>query len=300
MKRTLSILLSITMLPILSFSSVSADIGGESPSISESHVMYVTHNAQTGLDTYSSFVKEPPAALKNAVLSEPGFEGLDTEPSIIPASVIGKDDRKPVSNYKAKPYSCICLLKVKWPNGRTTYGTGWLFKADGVATAGHCVYNKERGGWADTITVYPGRNGDNLPYSSATAVNMGVATPYTDNRDANYDYGLLKLSSSIGNQCGWLGYTYNGGKKGGSIRLIGYPGDLPSENGTGKYQYESTGTIQSLTENRLFYDADSFDRQSGSPLIYGSTVIGVHTQGTSTQNKGKRIHYDMYEWMKEW
>lgn len=285
--RLLSMFLAVTMLPLLSFSSISAE--------TDDHVVYVSHNIATGVDTYTSIAKEPPDELKDLVLSEPGYSGTDSYNSIMPFTVIGAENRKKVTNYKVKPYSSICRISVKWPNGASTYGTAWLFKNNSAVTAGHCIFNKSRGGWASSVTVYPGYNESNRPYGSATATDMGIATPYSDNKDNNYDYGLLKLSSSIGNQCGWLGYTYNGGAVNSSIKLIGYAGDLDS-----KYQYESTGKITSLTANRLAYDADAGGGQSGGPLFVGSTVVGIHTQSATNINRGKRIHYDMFEWMKNW
>lgn len=292
------------MFPFLAFSSVTAE--------QEECITYVTHNAVTGIDSYMSIPINPPEELKNAVLSQPGFAGTETDDSILsdsdlelgavsPSSVIPPDNRKMITNYSSKPYSCICRIFIKWPNGEKTKGTAWLFNSTSAVTAGHCVYNKTKGGWADSITVHPGYNNGKSPYGSATAINMGTADPYIENANANYDYALLQLSSAIGSKCGWLGYTYNGGAINNTIKVIGYQKDLPVNN-KGQYQYESSGTIKQVTQNRLHYDADTEEGTSGGPVMLGSTAIAVHTNGVGSTglNKGKRIHYDMYEWMKEW
>ena len=297
MKRTLLVILVVSLF-IFPYSVVAHAEGGENIS----QVQYVTYNPSTGQETYSYFNKIPPANLENKTLTQSGFIGTvplesPSEETIAPRTVIGDDNRKPVTNYNNLPYRAICYVSATFPNGKSYRSTGWLFSKDGVVVAGHSIYNPDRGGWASKIIVYPARNGSSKPYS-ANATTYGLATPYTESQDPNYDYGLLKLDKSIGNTVGYLGYTYNGGAVDKTIRVIGYPSKV--DDVTKYIQYESSGKIKNVYTNRLHYTADTSGGQSGSPILLGSTAIGVHTSGNTSVNKGKRIHYDMYAWMNAW
>lgn len=301
MKKALSILLTLTFI-LLPCSVVQA----KTTTLSDAQMQYVTYNVNTQEETYSYYNVEPPAELANSILARPGFTGtapLDEpiESSISPRTVFGEDNRSPVTNYNILPYRAICYVNATFSDGYTGRSTGWLFSPDGAVVAGHAIYNPERGGWANTVVVYPARNNNNKPYT-VEAYEFGLATPYAENQDANYDYGLLKLEQSIGNTVGYLGYTYNGGAVGNTIRVIGYPVNVTNQTATQYIQYESSGTIDSVYANRLYYNADATGGQSGAPLFLGNsnTVIGIHTHSSTNVNKGKRIHYDMYDWMNNW
>lgn len=298
MKKALSFLLSITLI-LLPCSAVQAEA---TPTATQ--MQYITYNANTQEETYSYYNLEPPTELANSILTKPGFAGTaplnePIESNISPRSIFGEDDRTPVTNYNTLPYRAICYVNATFPDGYTGRSTGWLFSPDGVVVAGHSIYKPDRGGWASSVVVYPARNNNNRPYSSE-AYEFGIATPYAESQDVNYDYGLLKLEQPLGNTVGYLGYAYNGGAVGNTVRVIGYPGKY---NGVTQYiQYESSGIIQNVNANRLYYTAETSDGQSGAPVFLGSsnTVIGVNTHGATNTNRGKRIHYDMYAWMSEW
>jgi len=46
-----------------------------------------------------------------------------------------------------------CRIRIAFPRGRRVVCSGWIIGRDTVATAGHCVYNKEAGGYARQIYV---------------------------------------------------------------------------------------------------------------------------------------------------
>lgn len=60
-----------------------------------------------------------------------------------------------------------------------------------------------------------------------------------------------------------------------------------------------SGNIIAQSEYRLWYPIDTTNGQSGSPIyIQNALAVGVHTSGLTAWNGGKRIHEDMFNWMK--
>lgn len=118
--------------------------------------------------------------LRGEDLVSPSFEGrkngredwgyllentkLNYSPNILTYSVIGIDDRIRVNDTTSYPYSAIVHVATQYNNGEIYGCTGALINKDTVLTAGHCIYNKEIGGWATNVIVTPCRNGGQAPY----------------------------------------------------------------------------------------------------------------------------------------
>lgn len=254
---------------------------------------FATKNLTTGEVTYLK-ASDLPATRSNATVV-PAYEGPESLPSIMPRDVIGGDNRTKVSDTTVFPFRAIGFILVTWPNGVTSSATAWLFKSDAIVTAGHCVYDKDRGGWATRVTFYPGRNGSSTPYGSAYSIEISSTTPWIQNEDSTMDYALVKLNRTIGSQTGWFGYGYEQTSVGTKVRITGYPGE---KNQT---QWYMSGNILAQSANRLWYTIDTTDGQSGAPIYLPTyTAVGVHTDGLTTWNGGKRIHKDMFDWMKSY
>ena len=88
------------------------------------------------------------------------------------------------------PYSAICYVVCTWADGYSARGSGTVVGPNDILTALHVVYNANRGGWATSITVYPGADTSpfSAPYGSFT--NWGRVNGRTTNWDTNGD-GLL-------------------------------------------------------------------------------------------------------------
>jgi len=84
---------------------------------------------------------------------------------LVPEVIIGADDRQRIADTSALPYRWICDLSITDATGLEWLGTGWLASRRLVITAGHCVYLTNQGGWARRITVAPGRDGADQPYT---------------------------------------------------------------------------------------------------------------------------------------
>ncbi len=94
------------------------------------------------------------------------------------------------------PYRTIVLLDVRFPTSRGTC-TGFLVGAHTVATAGHCLYNRDAGGWAVAVGVIPGVNGIDAPFGRQTATVFDVAPGYVRTGDPSLDYGAITLASDL-------------------------------------------------------------------------------------------------------
>lgn len=95
--------------------------------------------------------------------------------------------------------------------------TGTMIGPRHVVTAGHCIYDRSNSAWM-TFNVSPGQAGTGLfPYGSVAFPSSGFNWYFTpegwrqsspDGGTRQYDFGLLVLPQSIGNQTGWMGWWY--------------------------------------------------------------------------------------------
>lgn len=111
-----------------------------------------------------------------------------------------------------------------------------------------------------------------------------------NNRDSNYDCGMITFSSNIGNTTGWLGLYSNPGKSfiGSEFRMTGY-------SGTWAQMLIGRGSIANSTTKRLIHNIDTMPGTSGAAIYKkfannGWTSVGIHTNGGSTSNSGTRVH----------
>jgi len=236
-------------------------------------------------------------------LSEKQFPSA---PSLFRGSVIGTDGRTRVTGTTTYPNRAIVFLVITFPSGNSYTCSGFFYGPRTVATAGHCVYEPDEGGWASAIKVYPGRNGTSAPYSYTTMHRAFSVTGWTSNGDPNYDYGAIQTNSAKGNTVGWFGYYWQASNTfSGTYYVRGYPGD--KTYGT---MWTMSGAVKKVNANRLWYSIDSYGGQSGSPFFknhptYGWAAAGIHTYGVglspyTTYNSATRITQTRYNNMKTW
>lgn len=252
-------------------------------------------------------------ALALSVLESPPFEGTGLLPEgaraayvppredVLPItrgieSVIDTDERHQVTDTSVFPFRAIAFLVISSTGGSYSC-TGFFISEDTVATAGHCVHGTDLGGWATSITVYPGRNGDTAPYGSATSTMLYAPQEWIDSADHRFDYGAIKIDSALGNTTGWLGYGVKLDERlvKAKVRIFGYPADKPFAT-----MWGTKRTIKGVDTEKLFYKIDTFGGQSGSP-VYGKVsntcqtcAFGIHAYATGLEpfpgsNSGTRV-----------
>lgn len=213
--------------------------------------------------------------------------------------IIGGDERRKLTPYecaKCSPYANVCRIISSFPKG-VVYGTAVIWAKDAALTAGHCVYDPELGGWATTIELYPGQNdseSDDIksePFGSVYGRQAWTSIEYMNTLSDNEDWGLIELSEMKGLECGYIGITSCEDLPdltGKDVYVTGYPNPTRSPI-KGFIQYCGIGPVKGTTSKKIFYDVDTEEGQSGSPVYYWDyrwNVIGIHTKGYTKTSTG--------------
>ncbi|MEG4286620.1 serine protease [Microcoleus sp. A006_D1] len=217
-----------------------------------------------------------------------------------PETVCGQDDRARISPATNIPWRWICQLIITFPNGQFI-GTGWFIGPRTVMTAGHCVYSKGAGGWAQKIEVIPGMDSSSRPFGSQVGTSFRSSKGWTDSADPNYDYGAIILpNNDLGNRVGYFGFATlsDSELKNLTVNNSGYPGDKPF--GT---QWFNAGITTQVTDRKIYYMIDTYGGQSGSPVwrfLNGQRHgIGIHAYG-GCPNSATRIIKPVFDNMLAW
>ncbi len=142
----------------------------------------------------------------------PDLRGLAERTLSIPATgigphrVVGSDNRTRVTTTTKSPWAPLCYIEITAGNGSTLRGSGVLIGPKTVLTSGITVYDKNTGGWARQMKVYPGRNGANTnPFGYAKAISFKTFTGWTQSSKTSDNIGAIILDTPIGNKAGWYG-----------------------------------------------------------------------------------------------
>ena len=233
----------------------------------------------------------------NNTIKESNSTTTDSQISV--CAILGRDNRDIVEDTTDKPYSSICFLDIVYEddddNLRHAYGTGFVNSDNVVVTAAHCLYREDLDKFVEYVRVTPGRNGDDTPYGRETSRTLYVPEKFKDDGDERYDYGVIRLNNSIGDECGNLSLTSLDKyvEDGYELLTAGYPSPKDYD-----YQmYECTGDVDSYTSRLIRHDMDTEGGQSGSPILveYKSNkykVVGIHSgyDGDRDINRGVRIN----------
>ncbi len=226
-------------------------------------------------------------------------------------TVIGLDSRMRIQSTNLYPARATALIT--FTGG---YCTGWFYGPNVVATAGHCVHTGGPGGsWRTNVRVWPGYNAGSAPYGSYPAKWLASVVGWTNSSNEQYDYGVVKLSTNVGNTVGWYGLW---GWQVASLNntptvILGYPGDKsPSQS-----QWVGVDSVRVTQANQIFYKNDTFGGMSGSAVWHdrpagslycanGPCAYAIHAYGLhgavphSDHNHGTRITQAVYNNLIAW
>jgi hypothetical protein len=196
------------------------------------------------------------------------------------------------------PYAQSGIIFVTWKDGTSTQGSCSVVGRNDILTAGHVIYNPDRGGWADSFSFYFGADYNNQtdrfdsrnwvyslesgsfrwsswawPESLYSDSNNSTMSP----SESQYDVALIGVSVAIGDVTGWLGIDPNRDYT-QTARSIGYP-----NNGTGMM----TDTF--IATRSSYWGIYESSREvmglggSGGPLVTSDNyLIGVLSSGGSS------------------
>lgn len=215
-------------------------------------------------------------------------------------SVFQPDDRVRTNPTTTFPARATVWLARTDSTGTRRWCSGWLYAADMVATAGHCVHGGKGRNWVPTheLRIFPARNGTSSPYGSCTARQIYSVKGWVEKSQPEYDYGAIKLNCTVGNSTGWYGWWWQSSSLAGTAATIsGYPFD--KEDGT---QWTDSGRIDTATSRQVLHFIDTWHGNSGSPIFQqraagskyctGYCVMGIQAYGSDQyhpRNAGTRI-----------
>lgn len=217
--------------------------------------------------------------------------------------IIGTDDRVRITQTTQVPWRRLCALRITFPSGATYRGTGFLIGPRAVATAGHCVYLHNQGGWARRVEVIPGANGSIRPFGQAESATFRSVAGWVTSRKPESDYGCVVLPAGAfgGNNLGSFGFAAfdTAILLAQNAVLAGYPGDKPFAELWGMAR-----RIKAVTAKTLIYDIDTMGGQSGAPVYIKRNgqryVVGIHNYGAATGNSATRVTLPVYQRLLAW
>lgn len=211
-----------------------------------------------------------------------------------PFIIIGDDNRTPVFELEY-PYNCICLLIIRHKDNSESFGTGFLISKRCIVTSGHCVFSG--GDWAKEITVIPGARGNVAPFGLESSKKFKSVKGWTKKSSDNFDHGAIilpndTLFNSVG---GYLGFKILENEN--AAEVSGYPIDKS------RTQWKGAGKILKKSKFRIYYDVDTLEGNSGSPIFIRNgksrRVIGIHSDG-SNPNYAVRLREEIIDHWKKW
>lgn len=182
-------------------------------------------------------------------------------------------------SFNEPPYQSIGKLRMKFPIGRSTVGSGWVVARRAFITAGHCVHTKDRGGWINEGTFCPRFN---LTCERAWTVETVLTLQgwLDDEDDRQFDLAACIVTEAFTDKEPPLPFRYYT-QPATEYVGIGYP-RRPSTRSpfNGKRMWQSYGKTLSITrDNVIIAENGLTGGGSGGPWIEGDSddVGGVNS-----------------------
>jgi V8-like Glu-specific endopeptidase/tetratricopeptide (TPR) repeat protein len=226
----------------------------------------------------------------------------------------GKDGRIHIEQTSDWPYKVHGHLIMTFPNGNQYVGSGTMVGPYHVLTAGHNLYSHSKGeGWATKVTFIPAQNGNIAPWGESEGIALLSIRGWVNNTDPRlsmpYDMGMVILDRNLGETTGWVGLLSGSDTLLDSltVNVTGYPGDKGAPNQWSNQMWTMGHNVKSLDEEKIYYDIDTFQGQSGSGLwtnYEGSYyAIGIHTYGEGMDGEGNsatRLTQEKFKCVIDW
>ncbi|MGE3475056.1 MAG: serine protease [Rhodospirillaceae bacterium] len=204
-------------------------------------------------------------------------------------ATIGVDDRQRVPNTLTAPFNTIGYLSVTYPNGQSFRCTATLVSPYVVLTAGHCVHNKNRGGYAAQVRFYPAQYqnqvGDNQPlrpYGKSDFAFIRATETWTQMSDQDtypvtdyrHDFAAVQFQTPFTFTDTFMPVTF--GSTTNPVTASGYPGVVQGVSNYTQWSDEGGDTsANSMRANHVKqYAIDGSGGNSGGPFFAADPATG--------------------------
>ena len=166
-------------------------------------------------------------------------------------NVVTPDSREMVSNTDRYPFSVIGHLDVGC--------TGTLIGPNHVLTAGHCVYDYDKGFWYNNLDFHRGKDcdpdeGDVYTWKLAITVKGWKEFGYP-----SYDYAIVVVSASSPR---WMTFGWSNSLHMADVQVVGYPNDKED-----RCMWDTSCNIGQEWNDLLGYKCDTSSGMSGGPVF---------------------------------
>lgn len=162
----------------------------------ETFQSYTSYESKSGMPytvqtfAYHSYVTAPNNDYSVSTYNLSLYQNNNAKPSDPPVGIIGDDDR-----YANSIKGIVYLTK----NNNTFAGTGFIVADNIIATAAHCVFDQDTGGFAHNLKVYPKTSNGFVDNTvSYNALEVHIPYDYYDfDYNDMYDYALIKIGTNL-------------------------------------------------------------------------------------------------------
>jgi V8-like Glu-specific endopeptidase len=229
---------------------------------------------------------------------------------------VGVDDRTQITTTQVFPWTTLAYLSTTYPNGDSFRCSAVVVSPYTVLTAGHCVHNRERGGYITSARVYPGQSqtGTNTPVrpygvkSDASEIQTTAQWTQISGEDSyvisdyRHDFAAIQFATAFTHTSTFMPVLYS--NTGTPITSAGYPAEIGNSTSFGLYAQTGTETNQSFSSLRQFhvreFVIDGSGGNSGGPFIYvdpGTNqryLIGLLSYGNDLDDQAGGPWYDSW------